>query len=77
MTGEYATATLHFVKGGVYIECEDLDYGAFCTDGKGLMKSVQAIDDLMNPDSRFFITKKGKKSLSKLKKQDNERRMDD
>lgn len=68
MTGEYATATLHFFKGCIYIECEDLDYGAFCTDGNKLMKSVQAIDEMMNPDSRFFITEKGEKALSKLKK---------
>lgn len=64
MTGEYTTATLHFVKGGIYIECEDLGLGAFCADGNGLMKEVQTIDDMMNPDSRFVLTEKGEQMFN-------------
>jgi len=61
----------------MYIECEGLGLGAFCTDGNGLMKEVQTIDDMMNPDSRFVLTEKGEKEFNQLKQQDNERQLDD
>lgn len=67
MTGEYATATLHFVKGGIEIECEDMGYRAFAIEAKGLMKCIKTINDFMNPDTKFYITEKGEKKLEDLK----------
>lgn len=70
MTGEYATATIHFVGGGIYIECEDMGYGAFATDGKGLMECIQTIDDIMNPNSVFRLTEKGEKEVEQRRKEE-------
>ena len=64
MTGERATAIFHFFDGGIFIECEDL--GKFIPAGqaKQIIDTLNEINQLTDPDTRFLITEKGEKVLN-------------
>lgn len=70
MIGEYASATLHFYKSGIFIECKELDIGEFIPKGNGnmLMSVLNDIEDCTNPEAKYIITEKGKELLKELNK---------
>lgn len=57
MTGEYTTATLHFFEGGIFVECEDIDFGRFIPtgDAEALVKAIAEIDTDTNPDTVYTL----------------------
>lgn len=74
MTGEYATVTLHFISGGIYAECEELDEGKMIAagDGDAIMDFINEVDTYANPNTTFSLTEKGKEEVERLKQEEDE-----
>ena len=67
----YATITLELSKAGIHAYCEETDEDCFCIGGN-LEPLVKLINDaeICNPDTRFSLTGKGRKSLNELTAED-------
>ena len=73
----YATITLELSKAGIHAYCEEIDEDCFCTGGD-LEPLVKLINDaeICNPDTRFSLTEKGRKSLNELTAEDIQEALD-
>lgn len=74
MTGEYATVTLHFISGGIYAECEELEEGKMIAagDGDAIMDFINEVDTYTNPNTTFSLTEDGKEYVERLKQEGDE-----
>lgn len=73
----YATITLELSKAGIHAYCEEIDEDCFCINGN-LEPLVKLINDaeICNPDTRFSLTEKGRKSLNELTAEDIQEALD-
>lgn len=73
----YATITIELSKAGIHAYCEEIDEDCFCTNGN-LEPLVKLINDaeICNPDTRFSLTEKGRKSLNDLTAEDIQESLD-
>ena len=57
MTGENASAKLHFFDNGIFIECNELGIGKFINQGdaSGLMEVINDIDVSTNNNTVFTL----------------------
>ena len=58
-----ATIILDMYKSGIHLTCEDTDHDVFIPhgDGNALMKELNAIYDVTDPDATWELTEKGKR----------------
>ena len=65
----YATIELYLHPAGVHLVCEDTGDDMFISrgDGDSILKAIDDIDIICDPETRFSLTDKGKQYLSELK----------
>ena len=58
-----ATIILDMYKSGIHLTCEDTDHDVFIPhgDGNALMKELNDIYDVTDPDAIWGLTEKGKR----------------
>lgn len=73
----YAIITIELSKAGLHAYCEEIDEDCFCTNGN-LEPLVKLINDaeICNPDTRYSLTDKGRKSLNDLTEEDIQEALD-
>lgn len=56
------TITLELFKSGIHLMCEDTGHDEFIPHGDGneLMKYINQIEDITDPDATWELTEKGK-----------------
>lgn len=74
--GKFATIRLELFKAGIRAVCDDLSdedetYEEFIArgDGDALLDFINEVEGVCDPEARFALTEKGKKSVERLRKE--------